>query len=236
MDSIGRQPISPKRIRSDLYSFDSAQQSWPPSTPCMLSVLSSLLERVVVRNDRLAVSNSLTFSPAKYEVFNGVEVPDISIQLYLERIFRYIRCSPSVFVVAYAYIDRLVQFHPQFKISSQNVHRLIIVTVMVASKFVEDINYKNSYYATVGGFSTEEMNRLEMEFLFLLGFKLQVTVNVFESYCCHLEREVAMGGGFQIERSLRLSCAKDETSMPNPKSQMGIYGLSSYSHIKNRRV
>ncbi|GLJ31981.1 hypothetical protein SUGI_0643710 [Cryptomeria japonica] len=232
MDSIGTQLISPTRIRSDLYSFDSAEQS----CPCVLSVLSSLLERVVSRNDRLAVSNNITFSPPKYDVFNGLEVPDISIQHYLERIFRYIRCSPSVFVVAYAYIDRLIQFHPQFKINSQNVHRLIIVTVMIASKFVEDINYKNSYYATVGGFSREEINRLEMEFLFLLGFKLQVTVNVFERYCCHLEREVAMGGGFQIERSLRLSCAKDETCGPNSKSRMAVYGLSSYSHIKNRRV
>ncbi|GLJ31979.1 hypothetical protein SUGI_0643690 [Cryptomeria japonica] len=237
MDSIGMtQLISPTRIRSDLYSFDSAEQSWPPSTPCVLSVLSSLLERVVGRNDIFTVSNSFTFSPPKYEVFNGVEVPDMSIQHYLERIFRYIHCSPSVFVVAYAYIDRLIQFHPQFKISSQNVHRLIIVTVMVASKFVEEINYKNSYYAKVGGFSKEEINRLEMDFLFLLGFKLQVTVNVFESYCCHLEREVAMGGGFQIERSLRLSCAKDETCGPNSKFGMAVYGLSPSSHNRNRRV
>ncbi|GLJ31982.1 hypothetical protein SUGI_0643720 [Cryptomeria japonica] len=234
MNCIRRQPIFPRRIRSDLYSFDSAEQSWPPSTPCVLSVLSSLVERVVRRNDRLSLSNSLTFSPPKYEVFNGVEVPDMSIQHYLERIFRYIHCSPSVFVVAYAYIDRLIQLHPQFKITSHNVHRLLIVTLMVASKFIEDINYKNSYYARVGGFSTDELNRLEMELLFLLGFKLQVTVNVFERYCCQLEREMAMGGGFQIERSLRLSYAKDESSRPNPKSQMGVYCLSSYNHKRNR--
>jgi hypothetical protein len=63
-------------------------------------------------------------------------------------------------------------------------------------------NYRNSYYARVGGVSSEEINRMEMEFLFLMGFKLQVSVNVFESYCSHLEREVALGGGFQIERSL----------------------------------
>lgn len=47
------------------------------------------------------------------------------------------------------------------------------------------------------------MNNLELEFLFLMGFKLHVNVSVFESYCCHLEREVSVGGGYQIERALR---------------------------------
>jgi hypothetical protein len=56
---------------------------------------------------------------------------------------------------------------------------------------------------------------MEMEFLFLMGFKLQVSVNVFESYCSHLEREVALGGGFQIERSLFpfIFCGIDKTSI-----------------------
>lgn len=51
------------------------------------------------------------------------------------------------------------------------------------------------------------MNNLEMKFLFMVGFKLHVNVSVFESYCCHLEREVSIGGGYQIERTLR--CAEE---------------------------
>lgn len=56
--------------------------------------------------------------------------------------------------------------------------------------------YNNAYYAKVGGVSTQEMNRLELEFLFRLGFRLQVTVQVFDSYCSFLEREVA---GFHMQ-------------------------------------
>lgn len=59
---------------------------------------------------------------------------------------------------------------------------------------------------------TKELNKLEVDFLFLMGFKLQVSVSVFESYCCHLEREVSAGGGYQIERTLRLTCSKEETN------------------------
>lgn len=59
----------------------------------------------------------------------------------------------------------------------------------------------------MGGLTTEELNKLEMDFVFMMNFKLHVNVSVFESYCCHLEREVSIGGGYQIERTLR--CAEE---------------------------
>eukprot|EP01018_Ginkgo_biloba_P011088 Gb_14155 [translate_table: standard] len=230
MASVKRH-VSPGRIRSDLYTFSAHHNNTHrlSAIPCVLTVLSSLVERVVARNDRIAVSYNPTFSRQKYRVFDGVQVPHMSIERYLERIFKYVNCSPSVFVVAYAYIDRLIQFHPQFCIASLNVQRLLITAVMVASKFVEDLNYRNSYYAKVGGLGTEEMNKLEMEFLFLMGFKLQVTVNVFESYCSHLEREVALGGGFQIERSIRFVFGGDSNS-PQEGSRKQSLSLRCGSH------
>lgn len=72
--------------------------------------------------------------------------------------------------------------------------------------------YNNAYYAKVGGVTTAEMNRLEMEFLFRLDFRLQVTVKVFEDYCAHLEREVMLGGNCQVDRSLAFGCGLDGVS------------------------
>lgn len=43
--------------------------------------------------------------------------------------------------------------------------------------------YSNAYYAKVGGVSTEEMNRMELEFLFNLEFRLFVTTELFLKYC-----------------------------------------------------
>lgn len=75
-------------------------------------------------------------------------------------------------------------------------------------------NYRNSYFARVGGLTTDELNKLELDFLFLMGFKLHVNVSVFESYCCHLEREVSIGGGnYHIEKTLR--CAEEIKSRQN---------------------
>ncbi|CAO2840906.1 unnamed protein product [Amaranthus hypochondriacus] len=177
--------------------------------PLVVSVLAALIERHMARNERISQSNGRASLPRdmRIRVFDAHEAPDMSIQSFLERIFRYTKAGPSVYVVAYVYIDRLCQNYPGFKISPSNVYRLLITTIMVASKYVEDMNYRNSYFARVGGLTTKELNKLEMDFLFLMKFKLYVNVSVFESYCCHLEREVSIGGGYHIERALR--CAEE---------------------------
>ncbi|KAL0397733.1 UNVERIFIED_CONTAM: Cyclin-U2-1 [Sesamum calycinum] len=196
--------ISPRKLRYDLYSYSYQENS---NTPLVISVLASLIERTLARNERIAKKYSKWTGVCKTRVFDCNETPDMTIQSYLERIFRYTRAGPSVYVVAYAYIDRFCQFYPEFRIGARNVHRLLITTIMVASKYVEDMNYRNSYFARVGGLTTNELNKLEVEFLFLMKFKLHVNVSVYESYCCHLEREVSIGGGYQIERTLR--CAEE---------------------------
>ncbi|GKV12855.1 hypothetical protein SLE2022_026090 [Rubroshorea leprosula] len=197
--------ISPRKLRSDVYSYSYQSDS---NTPLVISVLASLIERTMARNERIVKNCSWALTKdARTRVFDCHETPDMTIQSYLERIFRYTRAGPSVYVVAYVYIDRFCQGNPGFRINARNVHRLLITTIMVASKYVEDMNYRNSYFARVGGLTTDELNKLELEFLFLMGFKMHVNVSVFESYCCHLEREVSIGGGYHIEKTLR--CAEE---------------------------
>ena len=121
---------------SDLYSSEGENGS----SPLILSVLASLLERIVARNERLLFSSGIKkFSREDLCVFSACQIPAMSLQRYLERIFKYAHCSPSVFVVAYAYIDRLMLSHPEFRLTSLNVHRLLITSVMVATKFLDDL-------------------------------------------------------------------------------------------------
>ncbi|KAH9331738.1 hypothetical protein KI387_003846, partial [Taxus chinensis] len=110
----------------------------------ILSALASFLHRLVARHERLLlVSARRGISRENMCVFSAMQVPVMSIEKYVERIFKH---------------------------------------------------YNNDYFAKVGGLSLAEMNTLEVEFLFMLRFRLQVTVSVFESYCSHFEREVAWGG------------------------------------------
>ncbi|KAH0903992.1 hypothetical protein HID58_043495, partial [Brassica napus] len=81
----------------------------------------------------------------------------ISIAKYLERIYKYTKRSPACFVVGFAYIGRLAHKHTHY------------------------LHYTNEFYARVAGVSNRDLNKMELELLFLLDFR----VTAFESYSFH---------------------------------------------------
>ncbi|KAJ8632003.1 hypothetical protein MRB53_025339 [Persea americana] len=194
----------------------------PHVMPKVITFLSSLLQRVSESND-----SNRRFEPQRISVFHGLTRPTISIQSYLERIFKYANCSPSCYVVAYIYLDRFTQRQPSLPINSFNVHRLIITSVMVAAKFMDDIYYNNAYYAKVGGINIVEMNFLEVDFLFGLSFHLNVTPTTFHTYCCYLQREMLLESPPPINpaialQSLKLQCCFSEEESSTQKQQLTV--------------
>ncbi|PWA75286.1 cyclin-P3-1 [Artemisia annua] len=169
--------------------------------PKVLSLLSSLIERSVHMNETLLET---TQTKDVLTVFHGSRAPELTIKEYIDRIFKYARCSPSCFVVAQVYMDRFVQCG-NVNLTSLSVHRLLITSIMLAAKFIDDAFYNNAYYAKVGGVTTAELNRLEMKFLFGLDFRLHVSLRTFGRYCSELEKEVSYE--LQIERPPRVAHA-----------------------------
>ncbi|CAO2044382.1 unnamed protein product [Urochloa humidicola] len=176
--------------------------------PRAVSVLAGLLERAAERGDAEAeAGGALTASSAS--AFRGKALPAIPVRRYAERIYRYAGCSPACFVVAYVYLDRLAhggQGEEEEEgdaeaaaavvgVDSYSVHRLLITAVMVAAKFMDDKHYNNAYFARVGGVEVAEMNGLELELLFALRFRLNVTPDTFARYCaaleCHIDSDDA---------------------------------------------
>ncbi|KAG9454211.1 hypothetical protein H6P81_007115 [Aristolochia fimbriata] len=191
------------------------------TTPRVVTVLSQVLERRVNRNDRLLESDSVVTGKG-LNVFQGARAPSISVSKYLERIYRYTNCSPSCFVVGFVYIDQLLHRHPDSLLFSLNVHRLLVTSIMVASKVLDDEHYNNAFYARVGGVTNSELNKLELELLCLLDFGVTVTSRVFDSYCLHLEKELLCNGsGHRIEK-LPSSPSLGETEIPDSDSLKGL--------------
>ncbi|KAK8635795.1 hypothetical protein V6N13_004513 [Hibiscus sabdariffa] len=73
----------------------------------LLTFISSLILKVAESNDVNGWIQTQMIS-----VFHCLTRPTISIQYYLHRIYEYTNCSPSCFVVAYAYLDRFAQWQP----------------------------------------------------------------------------------------------------------------------------
>lgn len=160
--------------------------------PPVLLILSSLLDRVVAVNDRRSPTvpsetHDISHLPS---VFHGQRSPGIVLARYVERIFKYAACSPACFLVAYIYLDRLTQHNRDVRVTALSVHRLLVTSVMLAAKFLDDAYFNNAYYARVAGVSTTELNCLELEFLFRVDFQLHVSTSQFESYCTIFEREL----------------------------------------------
>ncbi|KAK4572472.1 hypothetical protein RGQ29_030778 [Quercus rubra] len=197
-----------------------AELESPEVMPKVINFLSCLLHRVAESNDTTSRLDTQRIS-----VFHGLTRPTISIQSYLERIFKYANCSPSCFIVAYVYLDRFTQKQPLLPINSFNVHRLLITSVLVSAKFMDDMYYNNAYYAKVGGISTTEMNLLEVDFLFGLGFQLNVTPNTFYTYCSYLQREMLLLQSplrleeptLNLERPIKLHCCFNEDDSTHQK-------------------
>ncbi|GAB2287335.1 Cyclin-P3-1 [Dionaea muscipula] len=158
------------------------------SVEVLLLALVSVLEKSVQSNEK-SLKASMNKRNGCWTIFHGSRAPSLSMRRYIERISKYANCSPSCFVVALIYMDRYTQ-RTNCSLTSLNVHRLLIASVMVAAKFLDgSMCYNNAYYARVGGVSTQELNKLEMELLSSLDFRLHVTVDTFRQYCLQLEKE-----------------------------------------------
>nr|AFK44566.1 unknown [Lotus japonicus] len=201
---MGTLALETEDVSSDIYlSLGLKGLDKGVGVPRVLSLLSSLLERSVQRNEMLLESNHIK---DVVTVFHGLRAPALSVHKYIDRIFKYSGCSPSCFVLAHIYVDRFLQ-HTEIKLTSLNVHRLLITSIMLATKFMDDAFFNNAYYAKVGGVSTSELNRLEMSFLFGIDFRLQVSVDKFQRYCWQLEKESA--DILQIERPMQACRIKE---------------------------
>jgi len=57
---------------------------------------------------------------------------------------------------------------------------------MLAAKFYDDQYYNNAYFGKVGGVPCDELNSLEVEFLFMCNFSFSVPPQQYEQYYTEL--------------------------------------------------
>jgi hypothetical protein len=146
----------------------------------VVPVLACVLNQLCHRNDKIPLD------PKNVSKFHALRPPAISILDYLERVSKYASCSGECFVLALIYIDRIIQSNPTFVVNSLNIHRLLITSVMLGAKFFDDQYFNNAYYAKVGGVPCNEVNSLEVEFLFMTNFTLFVTTDTYRQYYTEL--------------------------------------------------
>ncbi len=92
--------------------------------------------------------------------------------------------------MAYAYVLRLEAMSPRgtVLVTSRSAHRVLLVALVLAIKFLDDQYYSNGYYANVGGVELEELNELERRMLVGLDHRLWVEPDEIEELEADLTR------------------------------------------------
>lgn len=129
--------------------------------------------------------------------------------------------------MALVYIDRILHEHDHVDLSAFNVHRLLLASVVVATKFHDDVFFTNSFYAEVGGVSMAELNILEARLLDLLGWRAGVSVAEYAHGLQGVHAWVGRGAGssFGAQAAASRNAAVAEHAMgsreENPPGALG---------------
>lgn len=123
-----------------------------------------------------------------FKKFNLKALPGISINDYVKRLQKYLKFSSSVLVSSSYYIYNLVYFIDEFSltISELNSYRLVLTSLRIAGKLVEDLNHSQKFFAQVCGIKKAELGKLETILLFLLNFNLKIDKDVLNTHLKNL--------------------------------------------------
>lgn len=130
------------------------------------------LEEADIEDGKLAIRRQREAIARK---FFSKKPPAISIDDYLLRLHRYCPMSTAVYLAAGCYIHKLALEDLSVPVTNRTVHRLLLASLRVAMKALEDLSYRHQRFAGVGGVSEKELAKLEISLCFLLDFELSVT-------------------------------------------------------------
>mmetsp|Transcript_10636 Transcript_10636/g.21060 ORF Transcript_10636/g.21060 Transcript_10636/m.21060 type:complete len:339 (-) Transcript_10636:84-1100(-) len=153
-------------------------------TQALIPAVISLLEERIEHND------SLVLAPGSKYVMN------ITIRDYMKRIEKYSNASPCCYTVGLIFLERLKKSdkrkgrEAEPLLTSATYQRLVITAIMVAAKFLDDYYHSNKHWALIAGLPTAELNKLEVEFLEELGYKLHIQREEYDWFAQELYERV----------------------------------------------
>jgi hypothetical protein len=127
------------------------------------------------------VYKSLSLNKEKSSIYDSLTPPPITISSYLLRWVDYAECGASALMMGVIYVDRFCN-KTDTKLTRSNMHRIILVSLLVATKICNDTCWSNKYYADIGGVCLQELNRLEEDFLLKIEWDLFITNKEMEYY------------------------------------------------------
>uniref|UniRef100_A0A7S3PL70 Cyclin-like domain-containing protein n=1 Tax=Aplanochytrium stocchinoi TaxID=215587 RepID=A0A7S3PL70_9STRA len=174
------------RVASEVEKYGSIIE--PTFVPAMAKDLRPKNEedcRLVIDQVAESFEQRMVKAHNEKDAFEGVCAPVISVNEYLFRLVKYMdkwyketthfrSVGMRTLFLSVVYIEHLQDILPDFELNIYNVHRLFLISMLIAAKYTEDYPISNKYWAKVGGISKEQVNNLESVFCCMSEFNLYV--------------------------------------------------------------
>ncbi len=145
-----------------------------------IKTISHIITEIVQENKSLDFPQETLDFQVKLSFFSRIPT-SLSITKYIERIIKYTYIEESTFILSLIYIDRICEYN-DIILTEENIHRILLSSVIMAIKINEDDYYSNTYYSKVGGILVKELNTLEYDFIKLIRYNLFVSQDIYEKY------------------------------------------------------
>jgi hypothetical protein len=171
--------------KTQIYS-DSEQSETESGSTKEIILYKSLLKEIsdtltsIILNNKKNKNGKKDNSPFVHE-----HAPKISIFDYLLRIQKYSNIENSTFIIALIYIDRICE-KKKIILTKYNIHRILFTSILIATKYNEDIIYDNLFYSKIAGVTIKELLILENYFLNIIDFDLFVSDDIYQKYSEYL--------------------------------------------------
>ena len=112
---------------------------------------------------------------------NIKEIPNITITNYLKRLIKHSNPEPSTLILGVIYFDRICN-NGNIILNIFNIHKLILISFVLAIKFNEEYFETNKFYSKIGGINLNSFNILEIKVLKIINYDLYVYEDIYLSY------------------------------------------------------
>lgn len=105
-------------------------------------------------------------------------VPNLNVEIFIDRLIDYITCSMSCFVftmyhIFYIYKNKIIN------IDDSNIYKVLIVTLLLSIKFLEDKPMSIKKYSFYVGITSREIAFIERQLL----KEFDYNINIDNTYC-----------------------------------------------------
>ena len=88
--------------------------------------------------------------------------------------------NENLLVLTMMYIDKILA--KDFILTDDNVKNLLFTSMVITHKYYEDENFKDEDYSKLGQLNSEELIKMEVEFLSFIDFSLHISDDEFNKY------------------------------------------------------